>query len=215
MMMDELDILKKDWKKNENSYTQITEKEIYGMLHKKSSSIVKWILVISILEIAFWSVLGFFTADENYLKTLEQYHLRDVMPIITTLNYAVILFFIYLFYKNYKTINTTDTVKQLMHTILKTRKTVQNYVWYNLIMTFFSMVLVVVFQLKYDPNIEKVFNNMSTTMDSNLFYLMVTFFYIIVILVVIGFIWLFYRLIYGILMKRLNNNYKELKKIDL
>ena len=213
--MDELDILKKDWKKNENSYTQITEKEIYGMLHKKSSSIVKWILVISILEIAFWSVLGFFTADENYLKTLEQYHLRDVMPIITTLNYAVILFFIYLFYKNYKTINTTDTVKQLMHTILKTRKTVQNYVWYNLIMTFFSMVLVVVFQLKYDPNIEKVFNNMSTTMDSNLFYLMVTFFYIIVILVVIGFIWLFYRLIYGILMKRLNNNYKELKKIDL
>ena len=215
MMMDELDILKKDWKKNENSYTQITEKEIYGMLHKKSSSIVKWILVISILEIAFWSVLGFFTADENYLKTLEQYHLRDVMPIITSLNYAVILFFIYLFYKNYKTINTTDTVKQLMHTILKTRKTVQNYVWYNLIMTFFSMVLVVVFQLKYDPNIEKVFNNMSTTMDSNLFYLMVTFFYIIVILVVIGFIWLFYRLIYGILMKRLNNNYKELKKIDL
>jgi len=214
-MMDELDILKKDWKKNENSYTQITEKEIYGMLHKKSSSIVKWILVISILEIAFWSVLGFFTADDNYLKTLEQYHLRDVMPIITTLNYAVILFFIYLFYKNYKTINTTDTVKQLMHTILKTRKTVQNYVWYNLIMTFFSMVLVVVFQLKYDRNIEKVFKNMSTTMDSNLFYLMVTFFYIIVILVVIGFIWLFYRLIYGILMKRLNNNYKELKKIDL
>ncbi|WP_413614322.1 hypothetical protein [Flavobacterium sp. N2270] len=213
--MDELDILKKDWKKNENSYTQITEKEIYGMLHKKSSSIVKWILVISILEIAFWSVLGFFTTDENYLKTLELYHLRDVMPIITTVNYAVILFFIYLFYKNYKTINTTDTVKQLMHTILKTRKTVQNYVWYNLIMTFFSMVLVVIFQLKYDPNIEKVFNNMSATMDSNLFYLMVTFFYIIVILIVIGFIWLFYRLIYGILMKRLNNNYKELKKIDL
>ncbi|WP_430401364.1 hypothetical protein [Flavobacterium sp.] len=213
--MDELDILKKDWKKKENSFNQLTEKEIYGMLHKKSSSIVKWILVISILEIAFWSILGFFTADENYLKTLEQYHLRDVMPIITTINYAVILFFIYLFYKNYKTINTTDTVKQLMRTILKTRKTVQNYVWYNLIMTFFSMVLVVVFQLKYDPNIEKVFNNMSTTMDSNLFYLMVTFFYIIVILVVIGFIWLFYRLIYGILMKRLNNNYKELKKIDL
>lgn len=215
MMMDELDILKKDWKKNENSYTQITEKEIYGMLHKKSSSIVKWILVISILEIAFWSVLGFFTADESYLKTLELYHLRDVMPIITTVNYAVILFFIYLFYKNYKTINTTDTVKQLMHTILKTRKTVQNYVWYNLIMTFLSMVLVVIFQLKYDPNIEKVFKNVSSTMDSNLFYLIVTFFYIIVILVVIGFIWLFYRLIYGILMKRLNNNYKELKKIDL
>ncbi len=213
--MGELDILKKDWKKNENSFNQITEKEIYGMLHKKSSSIVKWILVISILEIAFWSLLSFFTTDESYLKTLDLYHLRNIMPVITTINYGVILFFIYLFYKNYKTINTTDTVKQLMHTILNTRKTVQYYVWYNLVMTFFSTVLVVVFQLKYDPNIEKAFNDVSSTMDSNLFYLMVAFFYIIVILGIIGIIWLFYKLIYGILMKRLNTNYKELKKIDL
>ncbi len=37
--MEELDLLKKDWKKNQNSYQQISEKEIYNMLHKKSSSI--------------------------------------------------------------------------------------------------------------------------------------------------------------------------------
>ena len=53
--MKELDLLKKDWKKNSDSFEQISEKEIYKMIHKKSSSIVKWILIISILEISFWT----------------------------------------------------------------------------------------------------------------------------------------------------------------
>ncbi|MFT5964898.1 MAG: hypothetical protein ACI9L6_001650, partial [Flavobacterium sp.] len=35
--MKELDLLKKDWKKNENSFEQISETEIYQMIHKKSS----------------------------------------------------------------------------------------------------------------------------------------------------------------------------------
>ena len=47
--MEELDLLKKDWKKNENSFEQISEVDIYKMLHKKSSSIVKWIFYISLL----------------------------------------------------------------------------------------------------------------------------------------------------------------------
>jgi hypothetical protein len=48
--MDELEILKKDWKKSENTFDQVSETEIYGMLHKRSSSLVKWILIISIIE---------------------------------------------------------------------------------------------------------------------------------------------------------------------
>src|SRR5690606_10162817 len=122
--MDELEILKKDWKKNGNVFDQVTEKEIYGMLHKRSSSIVKWILIISVLELLLWTGISFLTSDESYAKTLENYHLDTIMPIITIINYGVILFFIYLFFKNYKAINTTDTVQKLMQSILKTRKTV-------------------------------------------------------------------------------------------
>jgi hypothetical protein len=61
--MKELDLLKKDWKKNSDSFEQISEKEIYRMIHKKSSSIVKWILIISILEISFW----------DFFKLISQY----------------------------------------------------------------------------------------------------------------------------------------------
>jgi hypothetical protein len=214
-MMDELDILKKDWKKKENSFDQLTEKEIYGMLHKKSSSIVKWILVISILEILLWIILGLFSVDENYLKTLETYHLRTIMPIISALNYAVIIFFIYLFYKNYKAINTTDTVKQLMQSILKTRKTVQQYVWYNIIMSFLAILLVFICQIKYDPNINSILEKSSENITQNTLYILLFFVYIIIGLIIVGLIWLFYRLIYGILLKRLYQNYKELERLDL
>lgn len=212
--MDELEILKRDWKKKGDSFNQVSEKEIYGMLHKRSSSIVKWILIISVVEILFWSALNFLTADDKYFKTLEMYHLKTVMGVIAVLNYAVILYFIYLFYKNYKTINTTDSIKGLMRNILKTRKTVQYYVWYNLAMTFFIFVLVFTFQFMYDPNIEKVVENVTKNMNETTFYIIAIIMYALVTFFFLFIIWLFYKLLYGILLKRLNNNYIELKKID-
>ena len=73
--MDELELLKKDWKKQEGSFHQISEKEIYGMLHKGSSSIVKWILIISVLELILWISISLLTNDDNYLKKLELYQI--------------------------------------------------------------------------------------------------------------------------------------------
>ena len=65
-MMEELDLLKKDWKRNANSFEQISEVEIYKMLHKKSSSIVKWILIISILEVLLWTAISVFYNMDDY-----------------------------------------------------------------------------------------------------------------------------------------------------
>lgn len=212
--MDELEILKRDWKKKENSFNQVSEKEIYSMLHKTSSSIVKWILIISILEILLWSSITFFTADDEYFKTLEMYHLNTIMPVITFINNVIILVFIYLFYKNYKTINTTESVKALMQNILKTRKTVKYYVGYNIGMAILSFIIVFIFQFLYDPNINKMIEKVSESMDSNVFCVLIIMMYIVIITVFVGIIWLFYRLIYGILMRRLQKNYNELSKID-
>lgn len=213
--MDELEILKRDWKNKENSFNQVSEKQIYRMLHKRSSSIVKWILIISILEILFWSVLNFFTSDEKYLKTLEMYHLKTAMSIISFFNYAVIACFIYLFYKNYKTINTTDSVMSLMKNIINTRQMVKYYVWYNLGMTFVLLILVFTFQFIYDPNIQKLVDQVTQNMNETTFYVIAFLFYAVVSFVFLFLIWLFYRLLYGILLKRLLSNYNELKKIDL
>jgi ABC-type multidrug transport system fused ATPase/permease subunit len=212
--MDELEILKKDWKKQESSFQQIGEKEIYGMLHKRSSSIVKWVLIISILELLLWLSFTFFTADDQYLEKLKLYHLDTLLPIMSVISYGVILFFIFLFFKNYKAINTTDNVKQLMQNILKTRKTVKYYVWYNLGMTAISMIIIFIFQFLYDPSINKMIDNVSSSINQKTFFCMLILIYSVVTILFIGLIWLFYRLLYGILMRRLQKNYNELKKID-
>jgi len=49
--MDQLEELKGIWKNQSESTIKFTESDIYKMVHKKSSSIVKWILVISLLEL--------------------------------------------------------------------------------------------------------------------------------------------------------------------
>ena len=209
--MKELDLLKRDWQKNNQSFTQVTDKEIYIMIHKNSSSIVKWIFIISILEIVFWTVIGLFLNTENDLKELDNAMIYPIMEGITVLNYAVVLIFIYLFYKNYSQISTINSTKQLMKDIIKTRKTVQYYVWYNLGMFILGAVLGITLALSYDPTI----NNLKQNIQNPNLVLVITIIAMIVFCSVLyGAIWLFYKLAYGILLKKLNTNYQELKKLD-
>ncbi len=212
-MTEELDLLKKAWKKDAHSYEQVTENQIYAMIHKRSSSIVKWILMISIAEFIIWSGIGFFTVDDNYLKTLEIYHIDKLFKIITGFNYAVVLVFIYLFYKNFKTISTTETVKKLMSSIIKTRKTVQYYIWYNLTMFAIIFIIVVISQITYDPNLNSVIDN-TKEMNPQTFWVIIGLIYFALFAVTFGLFWLFYRMIYGFLMRKLYKNYEELKKMD-
>ena len=212
-MTEELDLLKKAWKKDEHSYEQVTEKQIYAMIHKRSSSIVKWILMISIAELILWSGISFLFVDENYLKTLETYHIDALFKGVTFLNYMVVVVFIFLFYKNFKTISTTDTVKELMSSIIKTRKTVQYYIWYNLTMFALIFIVVVISQITYDPNLNSVIEN-NKELDPQTFWIILGLTYFVLFAITFGLFWLFYRLIYGFLMRRLFKNHEELKKID-
>ena len=212
-MTEELDLLKKAWKNDAHSYGEVSEQQIYAMIHKRSSSIVKWILMISIAELILWSGLSFLFVDENYLKTLEMYHIDTLLNAMAFLNYAVILVFIYVFYKNFKTISTTDTVKKLMNSIIKTRKTVQYYIWYNLSMFAIIFIVVVFSQITYDPNLNSVIES-NKDFNPQTFWIILGISYFVVFAITFGLFWLFYRLIYGFLMRRLFKNYQELKKID-
>ncbi len=207
-MMEELDLLKKDWKKNENSYQQISEVDIYNMLHKKSSSIVKWILVISILEVLLWTTISLCFNTDEYYKKMHTEYLIDYFKYFTIFNYVVIAIFIYFFYINYKNISTTTSTKQLMKDILKTRKTVKYYVWYNLAMIVVSSIIGFVLAFTMNPQISQITNN-------NKAFAITVCVMVVFIAIFVGLFWLFYRLIYGTLLRRLFKNYNELKKIDL
>jgi uncharacterized membrane protein len=213
--MEELDLLKKAWKKEENSFEQVSEKEIYGMLHKKSSSIVKWILIISLVEFVFWNFMTFGLGDDKYEAKLHAYGIDKMMTALNVGNYIVLLVFIYVFYKNYRTISTTDSTHNLMKSILRTRKTVQNYIWYNLGVVTVSIIVSIVMLFYHNPKMIGMLEKADSEGHRFFFLSACTVISILFILLIIGIFWLFYKVLYGILLKKLFENYKELKKIEL
>lgn len=210
--MEDLDLLKKDWKRNENSFEQVSENEIYKMLHKQSSSIVKYILVISIIEFSLWTMLGFFNSTDEYMKKLNQQDILIYFSIFDYSNYAVILCFIFLFYKNYQNISVSDSTKDLMNDILKTRRTVKYYIWYNLFMIIVSFIVGFIIAFTLSPEVADLNNKIHN--NNKLMAMIIGMFSVCVIAVVVLF-WLFYRLVYGLLLKKLRSNYEDLKRIDL
>ena len=211
--MKELDLLKKDWKKNENSFKQISENEIYKMIHKNSSSVVRWILIIGIAEFLFWIAINLISNSDDYLKNLDAGNVILYMRIFSYANFAVILFFIYLFYRNFKVISTTDSTKILMKNILRTRKTVNTYVWYNLAIVFLSFVTGILLAYFCNPEIAP----MREKIEHGGLGVAIGFIggSILILAILTGIVWLFYKLLYGFLMRKLQRNYQELKKIDL
>jgi hypothetical protein len=216
--MDELDLLKKAWKNDNRSFHQISENEIYKMIHKKSSSLVKWILIISILELVFWSLINIFFLGENYIKDkygkeISEYVI-EINWVYNIISYSVVLVFIYLFYKNYRSISTISSTKQLMIDILKTRRTVIYYVWFNILLFVVGTLTVFYVQVNFDSKfsglLEKIHGDNGTWVLLKTIGIALAFILPLVLL-----IWLFYRLIYGILLGKLYKNYKELQKMDV
>jgi hypothetical protein len=215
-MMDELELLKRDWRKKGKDLPQLSFDEIYNMIWKRSSSIVKWIFIISLIEFLLPLFLYLLPSMSKSLAIWRDLGLGNFLLISNIIQYGVIFFFIFQFYKRYREISTLDNAKQLLANILKTRRTVKYYVIFCLSLIFLSfLVMAMGIYLNDDPMAaigysEKAKNispeNIKTTM-------MVTVMAIgVITTLVMGFI---YFLLYGLLLKKLNKNYKELKEMDI
>ncbi|MCB0372669.1 MAG: hypothetical protein KDD31_06665, partial [Muricauda sp.] len=80
-MLDELELLKKDWQKREANLPKLSYDEIYKMIWKKSSSIVKWIFYISIIEFVFWAGINLVFNDPESIQELKDLHIHKVMMV--------------------------------------------------------------------------------------------------------------------------------------
>lgn len=205
--MKELDLLKKDW--NKEKHPKVSADTIYKMILKKSSSVVKWVFIISLLELSLGLLSGLI-----YNPKLDQgYNLPNNMHwLVSITSITIALYFIIKFYKNYKNINTTNSVKGLLNNIITTRKTVKQYVIVNLF--FLSIVTAITLFYSFTQPLngaDKALFELSTSKD----YLIVIAVILITTLLIVGFCLLIYFLLYGLLMRKLNRNYNELKKLEL
>ena len=214
--MDELELLKKDWDTSKQNYPNLNKEEIYKIISKRSSSIVKWIFIISILEFSLWTILSFFAeGTTEFQQNIRANDYKFIYYTIIGVSYIIILVFMYLFYKNYRSISVTENTKVLMEQILKTRKTVKYYVIYNLAMMCLSIPIAVIMELS-SPESQTLISEIQGDGDKGIyiFYLIVAVLSLIVMAVVTAFFLGFYYLIYGLLLKRLKKNHKELKKLE-
>jgi len=211
--MDELDLLKKDWKKQDAKFPILSYEEIYKMIHKKSSSIVKWILIISVAELLFWSLLNFLI-PEKYLEIYEKFHLKTFLYVVQVIHYVVILIFIYFFYKNYKAISVFENTNRLMRKIINTRKTVNFYMYYNIGLYILLSLIVNIIMFSHPDIMVEALNPKIDNIDKSQFLTIMLITQVIALFIFIGLFWLYYRLIYGILLKKLSKNYIELKRLN-
>ncbi len=212
-MMDDLDLLKEDWKKQEKSLPRFSYDDIYKMIWKRSSSIVKWIFIISILEFLLGVVLNIVVADDEYWENMGQFNLTEFTIGAYLVSYIITFYFIYKFYKNYRQISSTDSASVLMKNILRTRKTVKYYITFILISSGIVFLVDLFFIIRHHIiAAEPTGKDMSFSALQWAMFISGT---LVVLAIFLGVIWLLYRLIYGILLRRLKKNYKELKKLEM
>jgi hypothetical protein len=216
-MMDELELLKKDWQKKDEHLPRLSYHEIHNMIWKKSSSIVKWILIISILEFTLPHLLLLAPSFQDNMDVYDKLGLHNSVIGLTIFSYGVAFYFIYQFYSRFKEISVLDSSKNLMNKIIRTRKTVKHYVVYSLsmILVIFMMIIISIY---FDDDILSSFVELrESAIDVSPERLKLA---IMIAMGVIGvlltlFMGGVYFLLYGLLLRKLKRNYKDLKQLEV
>ncbi|MFD0797071.1 hypothetical protein ACFQZJ_06340 [Maribacter chungangensis] len=215
-MTDELELLKRDWQKKETELPSLSYAEIHKMIWKKSSSIVKWILIISILEFTLPQLLIFAPPMEEAMQIYDNIGVSNYLFMLSLVIYAVAIYFIFQFYRRFTEISVLDNSKNLMKKILRTRKTVKHYVFFSLSMVLVMIIIMLVgVYLNEDithafPEFEDKLQDISPNKLKITLMLTIGIFGIVLTLFMAG----VYFLMYGLLLRKLNKNYAELKQLE-
>ncbi|HLV61920.1 hypothetical protein [Galbibacter sp.] len=205
--MKELDLLKKDWKKREKNLPKLSYEDIYKMILKKSSSSVRWIFYISLLELG----LGLLIILFYHPNIGKQIQLPGFIDFFSYISIPVLLYFAYRFFQNYRNISTTSSVKDLLESIMKARRTVRLYIILNLVLGGLASIITFIYVYVDQQGGWNIFVQKAQIKD----YLIIFVVAVIATLIVLAALLGIYLLLYGFLMRRLKLNYKELKKMEV
>jgi CDP-diglyceride synthetase len=191
------------------------------MLNKSSRNYVKYILWICLLEFIlilganfYYLFLGEDTTDlMRVLGKLGidssdqfQYTLTHLYFILKMVSLTLTGFFVYLFYQNYRKINIESNLKRLILQIIKFKKTVQLFIIANIaLVILFTLILGgFTFSVLAQQNIKLT----NPTLIGFIIGLLLTMGISII------FIWIYYRIVYGVILRRLDRNLKQLQNIE-
>lgn len=216
----DLDDFKKTWQQ-EPVQPKYDTSEIESMLNKSSRNYVKYILWISLVEFILilganlyytflgedttdlMSVLGKLGIDNSayFENTLAQLYF-----ILKMVSLAMTGAFVYLFYQNYRKINIESNLKKLILQIIKFKKTVQLFILANIaLVVLFTLILgIFTFSVLAQQNIELT----NPTLIGFIAGLILTMGISVLM------IWIYYRIVYGFILRRLGKNLEQLQNIE-
>ena len=204
--MDELKSLKNKWA-NQKFDKQYSSEELNGLIQKKSKSSIKYIFYLSVAEFFLYISIPFIVP--NYYKSFDYYkslNLYEFSIATSVIGYILLLYFMLRFFRNYKRISVTDSVKGHLSTILNTRRAVNQYIYFSLGILLVFLCVVMYSALLFDENLIAL----QEKKDS---IVMIIFIIGIVISLIIGVFGLLYYFLYGRLLNPLKKNEKELMNI--
>ncbi|WP_313190848.1 hypothetical protein [Sphingobacterium sp.] len=205
--MDELDFLKQHWQKDQG-FPKVNKEEIRNMLHKSSSSLVKWIFIISIIELFLGVLLNVFVFLFDTDPEKMPYPLELLTNFIDVVSYIIIFYFIYTFFNSYRKIKNTNNTKELLSNILVTRKTVTYYIRFNIYMILVGLGITALAMIWEEDVIHKSVGH------NILFFTLLGIVIFLIGWAMITFVKWLYKLIYIRLVKKLEKNYEELERLE-
>lgn len=208
--------LKSAWKKQN---VEVDDQLIIASLQKKSLNNIKLIVIIAAIEfvvIVLSNLLLKTPSEDAHLTITQRKFFQSFLKIsdnIFIANTFLSLGFLMVFYKLYRKIRVKNSVKDYMHGILLFRKWVNGFIIWNI---FLGIVLAST--IGYYGFVEG-YNSMVTAekriTDVNPFQSKMGWF-VVLFLAVLAFIvsWIYYTLIYGIVLRKLKRNWRELRKFE-
>lgn len=216
----DIDNFKKTWQEQE-VLPQYNSTEIEEMLNKSSRNYVKYILWISTAEFLvilgmnlYYMLLG--NDSNSFMNILTKLGVKNSVDIqanfahlyffLKVISLAMTAFFVYKFYRNYKKINIESNLKKLIIQIIKFKKTVNYFILANILLIILYTIVLTIFTF-VTLSSQKIELNHPTLIG---FYVGLTLMTALSIIL----IWVYYRIVYGIILKRLGKNLAELQKIE-
>lgn len=215
-----IDNLKNTWQ-NQKIKPKYNSEEILKMLNKKSRNYVKYIYWISLAElILFFGITIFYIFNggeyESFYKLIEKLGIKKTPIIEENFEHVYLIFkiisiiiggyFVFRFYQLKNKIHYEENLKTFISSISSFRKTVKLFIILNILIVIIYMAIgfAMINHLISEQNIELSSN------DKLAFGIGIgvgTLFSLVIL-------WVYYIIIYGIIMSKLNSTLKQLQEID-
>lgn len=215
-----LDDFKQTWQTQEVE-PKYDNTEILSMLNKKSRNYVKYIFWISVLEFLLFLGINIYNIfnknqENSFIKVLEKigvqktehfvHHFDKFDMAMNAITLVITAFFVVKFYLNYRKIHVESNLKKFILQIFNFKKTVNLFIVANIGLVIFSAISLAALSIYFLNN-----QNIQLSQTTLISFVVEI---LIIICLSLGLIWVYYKVVYGIILKRLSKNLNQLEEIE-